>query len=315
MTHPQPRLMTALSDVRVAEGSGTRLPFCLDICDHWSCALQPTESVRFRIDAVVADFIPAPEEHHVAELLDIAGAACRSSALTHCSGIAVPGPGAPGQSPERFPRGGSMPIANAGPEQGSGTEGASAGLAPYGQRRRVFPGHQRELAVLRRWLSSLLPECSERDDLLSIATELGSNALQHTRSGQPGGWFAVEVTWLSDVVQLAVADCGGQAEPRVIDDPEAERGRGLLLVQGLSVSTGWTRDRFGRVVWAQVAIPGRGSAIPGTSAEMSGPVTGGEAATVRWFSGVPGLFRRSRLTRPAVTRTARRVASGLESTR
>jgi hypothetical protein len=206
-----------------------------------------------------------------------------------------------------------MPITNAGPEQGAGAQRASAGLAPNGQWRRVFRGHQRELAVLRRWLSSLLPECPERDDLLSIATELGSNALQHTGSGQPGGWFVVEVTWRCDVVQVAVADCGGQAEPRVIDDPEAERGRGLLLVQGLSMRTGWAGDQFGRVVWAQVALPGRDSAVPGTSVERSGAVTGdGGAATMRWFAGVPGWFSRSALSRSAVTRAARRVASGLE---
>src|SRR5512132_402010 len=37
--------------------------------------------------------------------------------------------------------------------------------------------------------------------------------------------------------------------------PEAPticRGRGLLLVQGLSMRTGFTGDRRGRVVWAQV---------------------------------------------------------------
>lgn len=167
--------------------------------------------------------------------------------------------------------------------------------------------------MLRRWLSSLLPECPERDDLLSIATELGSNALQHGGSGQPGGWFAVEVTWRCDVVQVAVADCGGQAEPRVIDDPEAERGRGLLLVQGLSARTGWTGDQSGRVVWAQVAFPPRGFALPVTAAESPGVVTGDRgAATMRWFAGVPGLFSRSSLSRPPVTRPARRVLIGLE---
>ena len=60
--------------------------------------------------------------------------------------------------------------------------------------RRLFPGHKRELSQMRRWLSALLPDCPARDDLLSIATELASNALQHTASGRDGGWFAVEIT-------------------------------------------------------------------------------------------------------------------------
>jgi hypothetical protein len=49
--------------------------------------------------------------------------------------------------------------------------------------RRVFSGHERELSVLRRWLSSLLPECPERDDVLVVANELASNAIRHTASG------------------------------------------------------------------------------------------------------------------------------------
>lgn len=49
--------------------------------------------------------------------------------------------------------------------------------------------------------------------MLCVASELGSNAIQHTDSGRDGGWFAVEVTWHQSVIQVAVADCGGAAEP------------------------------------------------------------------------------------------------------
>jgi len=124
---------------------------------------------------------------------------------------------------------------------------------------------------VRRWLSCLLPECPARDDVLSVAVELGSNALQHTRSGMPGGWFAVEVTWDQSVVQLAVADGGGPAEPRVIDDRDGERGRGLLLVRGLSVRTGWTGDERSRLVWAQIAWPdhGPGAAEPSRNGDQT----------------------------------------------
>jgi hypothetical protein len=123
-------------------------------------------------------------------------------------------------------------------------------LLPGLRWRRVFPGEERQLAALRRWLSSLLPACPARDDVLSVASELGSNAIQHTDSGRDGGWFAVEVTWHHSVVQVAVADCGGAAEPRVIEDPAGERGRGLLLVRGLSLRAGFTGDRRGRLAWA-----------------------------------------------------------------
>jgi Histidine kinase-like ATPase domain len=134
-------------------------------------------------------------------------------------------------------------------------------LLPGLRWRRVFPGHARELSALRRWLASLLPDSPARDDLLSVATELGSNAIQHTASGR-GGWFAVEVTWHGPVIQVAVADCGGPDEPRVIDDPVSEHGRGLRLVRGLSASTGFTGDQHGRVVWAQIAWVGANPAHP-----------------------------------------------------
>jgi hypothetical protein len=124
-------------------------------------------------------------------------------------------------------------------------------LVPGLRWRQVFPGEQRQLGVLRRWISSLLPDCPARDDVLLVATELASNGIRHTASGQ-GGSFTAEVTWQDAVVRVAVADSGGPTEPHVIEDPCGERGRGLLLVHGLSVRTGVSGDRRGRLVWADV---------------------------------------------------------------
>ena len=160
----------------------------------------------------------------------------------------------------------------------------------------MFPGHERELSALRRWLASLLPECPARDDVVSVASELGSNAIQHTLSGR-GAWFAVEITWYPSAVLVAVADCGGPAEPRVIDDPAGERGRGLLLVQGLSVRTGFTGDQRGRLVWAQIAWKGPGPAAhPPSQDPYQAAVHEGEAALARRFAGVPAWFGRSTLS-------------------
>jgi hypothetical protein len=146
--------------------------------------------------------------------------------------------------------------------------------------RRVFPGDERQLGVLRRWLASVLPECPARDGIISVATELGSNALLHTASGH-GGLFAVEITWSGSVVRVAVADGGSPAEPHVIDDPAAEHGRGLLLVRGLSARTGVTSDHRGRLVWADVAWDGPNAPARAPSPHPSGaPTRGGPAAEV-----------------------------------
>ncbi len=42
--------------------------------------------------------------------------------------------------------------------------------------QQVFEGKKRQLGVMRRWLASVLPECPARDDVISVATELASNA-------------------------------------------------------------------------------------------------------------------------------------------
>lgn len=161
--------------------------------------------------------------------------------------------------------------------------------------RRVFRGHQRELSALRRWLSSLLPECPSRDDVLSVATELGSNAVLHTATGQ-GGWFAVEVTWHARAVLVAVADCGGPGEPRVVGDPFGEGGWGLLMVRGLSVRTGFTGDARGRLVWAQVRWEDPGTAPrPSALDPYEAAIRDGEAALARRFAGMPAWFGRSTL--------------------
>lgn len=149
-------------------------------------------------------------------------------------------------------------------------DGTSHRVTPTLGRRhwRAFPGHGQELAQVRRWLSSILPPCSARDDVLSVATELCTNAVEHTASGRTGGSFAVEVNWDQSLVHVAVADGGSLGEPRLIEDPDGERGRGLLLVRGLSARTGWAGDQRGRVVWAQIAWPDDTCVILGATREL-----------------------------------------------
>jgi anti-sigma regulatory factor (Ser/Thr protein kinase) len=115
----------------------------------------------------------------------------------------------------------------------------------------VARGEERQLAILRRWISSLLPACPGRDDVVMVANELASNAIRHTASGRDG-WFAVEMTWYGNLVRVAVADCGGPKEPVVIEDPGGESGRGLFLVQQLSAGMGMSGNHSGRWVWADI---------------------------------------------------------------
>jgi hypothetical protein len=128
-----------------------------------------------------------------------------------------------------------------------------------------------------------------------VANELASNAIRHTASGSDS-CFAVEVTRHPSVVQVAVADCGSSAEPHVIEDPDGEHGRGLLLVRDLSVRSGVVGDGRGRLVWAQVAWAESDLGEPLSLADpYQVAIREGEAALARRFAGVPAWYGRSTL--------------------
>jgi hypothetical protein len=187
-----------------------------------------------------------------------------------------------------------MAATDGAPPQGTGLEGRRSVPVSGFRWRRTFPGHERQLGVLRRWLTSLLPDCPARDDVACIATELGTNALRHTASDRRG--FTVEVAWYPQVVRIAVEDGGAAEGPRVIDDPAAEHGRGLLLVKGMSVRMGVCGDHRGRLVWADIPWDGIVAAGPASpEARYEAAICDGEAALARRFAGVPAWFGRSTL--------------------
>jgi serine/threonine-protein kinase RsbW len=188
-----------------------------------------------------------------------------------------------------------MPATGGAPDQARGVAGTPRELVPGIRWRRVFPGEERQLGVIRRWLKSLLPESPSRDDLATVVTELGANAIRHTASGR-SGWLIVEVTWHGSVVRVAVADGGGPTEPRVIEEPAADHGRGLMLVRGLSARMGVCGDHRGRLVWADVLWVGAASVVTATRDDpYEAAIREGEASLARRFAHVPVWFGRSTL--------------------
>ena len=156
--------------------------------------------------------------------------------------------------------------------------------------RRVFPGEERQVAVLRRWLASLLSARPEAGDLLVVATEMVNNAIRHTASGR-GGRFTVEVTWHPAMVRVAVTDGGAPDGPHLIHDPLSENGRGLRLILGMSARSGVSGDAAGRRVWAE--IPWSGATV----AEPASPPTAEEASILGWRNG-PAASPAIRLVQP-----------------
>jgi serine/threonine-protein kinase RsbW len=131
--------------------------------------------------------------------------------------------------------------------------------APPGLRvwSRLFPGERDQVEAVRAFVGAVLDGHTCRPLAQLIASELGANAVQHTRSGQPEGWF---------VVHVLLSPCRARARVRVFDlghphnaptltdlTPEAESGRGLPLVCALAQQWGVEGDAAGRVVWAELA--------------------------------------------------------------
>jgi anti-sigma regulatory factor (Ser/Thr protein kinase) len=135
--------------------------------------------------------------------------------------------------------------------------------------RRVFPGEPEQMSQVRHWIDALFPEPTAHEDLILVAVELATNVVKYTGSGH-NGWVVIEITWLGRHVQVAVADGGAPEGPRLIENPLAENGRGLLMVNELSTRFGVCGDHRGRVVWADLPWP---DDEPGASAPAGGHET------------------------------------------
>jgi serine/threonine-protein kinase RsbW len=120
---------------------------------------------------------------------------------------------------------------------------------------------------VRTWIEGFLPACAPLDDLVVIASELATNAVEHTRSGDPGGRFTVDVTWSPDSARVVVGDQGSDEVPESAASLEeefacAESGRGLWLVGQLSAAWGSAGDSEARWLWADLHWLSRGGPLP-----------------------------------------------------
>jgi len=117
---------------------------------------------------------------------------------------------------------------------------------------RSFPGTSRQVGVVRRLIATYLDNRPEAETAQFIASELVTNALRHTRSGQADGTFRLTLDACDNLLAIAVTDQGGPPDPpRVCHvTPEDTRGRGLYLVEDMSTLWGVYGDQHSRTVWA-----------------------------------------------------------------
>jgi serine/threonine-protein kinase RsbW len=131
---------------------------------------------------------------------------------------------------------------------------------------RDFQGQAGQVREARQWIADLLPECDPLDDVLLLVSELCTNAVAHTRSGEAGGRFSVAMERTRESVRVVVEDQGSPTAPTIgrrtgdPAGPAGESGRGLLLVDGLASDWGTASRPGRRWVWADV--PWQASAGP-----------------------------------------------------
>ena len=116
-------------------------------------------------------------------------------------------------------------------------------------QRSVFPGTPEHVGQVRQWLRANLSACPAVDNAILLASELVTNALEHSSSGR-GGSFAVAVDHRSADIRVEVVDQGGPWLPG--DASDGLHGRGLVIVGTIARAWGITGDDSGRTVWFEL---------------------------------------------------------------
>ncbi|MEV8319841.1 ATP-binding protein [Streptomyces sp. NPDC059900] len=123
-----------------------------------------------------------------------------------------------------------------------------------------LPGHsERTPGEARAYVGLTLADwgvCEAvRADLQLIVSELATNAVTYTHSSE----ITVEITLTDDEAAVSVSDHGPHRRLHAQDAaPDAEHGRGLLIVEALATRWEQSRaDRGGTTVRALITLPGR----------------------------------------------------------
>ena len=92
------------------------------------------------------------------------------------------------------------------------------------------------------------------DDAAAITSELVANAVQHVRDDSAN---TIVVTlarvWNPAAVTVVVSDSSSEGPLRRDTSADSEQGRGLQIVEALSVHWGWRQEDGGKAIFAILA--------------------------------------------------------------
>lgn len=110
----------------------------------------------------------------------------------------------------------------------------------------VLPGRPESAAAAREFAVKALEGYPAAGDAITALNEMVTNAVQHSRSGLPGGTIEVRLTVTAASVLAEVVDGGPLGiPPTAAPESFAERGRGLAIVEALTRAWGSAGNGYG----------------------------------------------------------------------
>ncbi|MEP7023042.1 MAG: ATP-binding protein [Actinomycetota bacterium] len=114
----------------------------------------------------------------------------------------------------------------------------------------TLPGTPASVSIARRLVREALPDCPRADDLMLAVTELTTNTVAHSASGQ-GGSFTVRLRTAPRWARIEVTDDGPAA-----GEPGQSNGWGLAIVSDITDrATTVIQPRGCRTAWCEVSWP------------------------------------------------------------
>ncbi|MQA95324.1 MAG: hypothetical protein GEV11_11995 [Streptosporangiales bacterium] len=123
-------------------------------------------------------------------------------------------------------------------------------ITQEGERTRGrFPGRADQVSAARAFLREALASHPCRWEAELVVSELATNALRHTKSGEGDGWL-LEICSTADWVIVTLTDAGSSDTPQARRPAlDAVSGRGLVIIDELAAAWGYTRRHRQATVW------------------------------------------------------------------
>ena len=124
------------------------------------------------------------------------------------------------------------------------------------RRARRFPGRPEHVRAARRFVAAALAAWpATQQDAQLLVSEVVTNAILHSASGDHGGSLEVRYALDDHEVYVEVLDAGGAADPRrYAEYLEGVSGRGLALVAALASGWGVHDHQAGHMVWFRLPL-------------------------------------------------------------